>query len=39
MNFGLDDVFAFLLAHLVYGVVVGMLYPRFVPRRRRIWSR
>jgi hypothetical protein len=39
MNFGLDDVITFLLAHLVFGTVVGMLYPRLVPRRRRIWSR
>lgn len=34
VNFGLDDVFAFLIAHLVFGVSVGILYP-FVSRRQR----
>jgi hypothetical protein len=34
MNFGLGDVLAFLLAHLVFGVSVGILYP-LVSRRQR----
>ncbi len=34
MNFGLGDVLAFLLAHLVFGVSVCFLYP-LVSRRRR----
>ncbi len=34
VNFGLDDVIAFFMAHLVFGTIVGILYP-LVSRRRR----
>lgn len=35
VNFGLDDVVAFLIAHLVFGTVVGVLYPRLARRATR----
>lgn len=34
VNFGRDDVFAFLMAHLVYGTVIGILYPLVSGRQR-----
>ncbi len=36
VNFGLDDVVAFLVAHLVFGTVVGVLYPRLSQRAARM---
>ncbi len=39
VNFGLADVFAFLMAHLVFGTVVGILYPLVSRRQRGAGSR